>query len=122
MSPVALAVLGASLPLDTAPVRRHCTVRNRNTHRQVTVQKADQNGMHGGCAPKSGAAPQLGSKRCPPSCRQSFHLAVDIQNFSSSIVTAQEMRIIWSWIPERFSLYPPLLLFSTSEDGCSLQR
>ncbi|KAM9222164.1 TBC1 domain family member 24-like [Leptosomus discolor] len=54
--------------------------------------------------------------------RQSFHLAVDIQNFSSSIVTAQEMRIIWSWIPERFSLFPPLLLFSTSEDGCSLQR
>ncbi|KFV73068.1 TBC1 domain family member 24, partial [Struthio camelus australis] len=60
--------------------------------------------------------------RHPPSCRQSFHLAVDMQNFSSSIVTAQEMRIIWSWIPERFSLFPPLLLFSTSEDGCSLQR
>ncbi|NXS58913.1 TBC24 protein, partial [Brachypteracias leptosomus] len=54
--------------------------------------------------------------------RQSFHLAVDMQNFSSSIVTAQEMRIVWSWIPERFSLFPPLLLFSTSEDGCSLQR
>ncbi|KAM6050447.1 TBC1 domain family member 24-like [Chlamydotis macqueenii] len=54
--------------------------------------------------------------------RQSFHLAVDMQNFSSSIVTAQEMRVIWSWIPERFSLFAPLLLFSTSEDGCSLQR
>ncbi|XP_009990299.1 PREDICTED: TBC1 domain family member 24-like [Tauraco erythrolophus] len=54
--------------------------------------------------------------------RQSFHLAVDMQTFSSSIVTAQEMRVIWSWIPERFSLFPPLLLFSTSEDGCSLQR
>uniref|UniRef100_A0A8C3J5P3 TBC1 domain family member 24 n=1 Tax=Calidris pygmaea TaxID=425635 RepID=A0A8C3J5P3_9CHAR len=62
------------------------------------------------------------SNGCPPSCRQSFHLAVDMQNFSSSIVTAQEMRIVWSWIPERFSLFPPLLLFSTSEDGCSLQR
>ncbi|NXA90479.1 TBC24 protein, partial [Melanocharis versteri] len=54
--------------------------------------------------------------------RPSFHLAVDMQNFSSSTVTAQEMRLIWSWIPERFSLFPPLLLFSTSEDGCSLQR
>ncbi|NWZ32030.1 TBC24 protein, partial [Asarcornis scutulata] len=54
--------------------------------------------------------------------RQSFHLAVDMQTFSSGTVTAQEMRIIWSWIPERFSLSPPLLLFSTSEDGCSLQR
>ncbi|NXU94118.1 TBC24 protein, partial [Xiphorhynchus elegans] len=54
--------------------------------------------------------------------RHSFHLAMDMQNFSSSIVTAQEMRIVWSWIPERFSLFPPLLLFSTSQDGCSLQR
>ncbi|XP_041283288.1 TBC1 domain family member 24-like, partial [Onychostruthus taczanowskii] len=52
----------------------------------------------------------------------SFHLAVDMQKFSSSTVTAQEMRLVWSWIPERFSLFPPLLLFSTSEDGCSLQR
>lgn len=57
-----------------------------------------------------------------PPRRQSFHLAVDMQTFSSGTVTAQEMRIIWSWIPERFSLSPPLLLFSTSEDGCSLQR
>uniref|UniRef100_A0A8C8S391 TBC1 domain family member 24 n=1 Tax=Pelusios castaneus TaxID=367368 RepID=A0A8C8S391_9SAUR len=58
----------------------------------------------------------------PPSHRQSFHLAVDMLNFSSAIVTAQEMRIVWSWIPERFSLFPPVLLFSTSENGYSLQR
>ncbi|NXY23785.1 TBC24 protein, partial [Atrichornis clamosus] len=54
--------------------------------------------------------------------RPSFHLAVDMQNFSSSTVTAQEMRLVWSWIPERFSLFPPVLLFSTCQDGCSLQR
>ncbi|XP_044837747.1 TBC1 domain family member 24-like [Mauremys mutica] len=54
--------------------------------------------------------------------RQLFHLAVDMLNFSSAIVTAQEMRIMWSWIPERFSLFPPVLLFSTSENGYSLQR
>uniref|UniRef100_A0A8C3MPU7 TBC1 domain family member 24 n=1 Tax=Geospiza parvula TaxID=87175 RepID=A0A8C3MPU7_GEOPR len=54
--------------------------------------------------------------------RPSFHLAVDMQKFSSSTVTAQEMRLVWSWLPERFSLFPPLLLFSTSQDGCSLQR
>ncbi|XP_019357679.1 PREDICTED: TBC1 domain family member 24-like isoform X1 [Gavialis gangeticus] len=54
--------------------------------------------------------------------RQSFHLAVDMLKFSSTIVTAQEMRIIWSWIPERFSLFPPVLLFSTLDDGYSLQR
>ncbi|XP_073463090.1 TBC1 domain family member 24-like [Aquarana catesbeiana] len=54
--------------------------------------------------------------------RQSGHMSVDILNFSSEIVTAQEMRVVWSWIPERFSLYPPVLLFSTLEHGYSLQR
>ncbi|XP_061472482.1 TBC1 domain family member 24-like isoform X2 [Rhineura floridana] len=54
--------------------------------------------------------------------RQPFHLTVNAHNFTSTIVTAQEMRIVWSWIPERFSLFSPLLLFSTSEDGYSLQR
>ncbi|XP_039211027.1 TBC1 domain family member 24-like isoform X2 [Crotalus tigris] len=54
--------------------------------------------------------------------RQPFHLIVNAHNFSSTIVKAQEMRIVWSWIPERFSLYPPLLLFSTSENGYSLRR
>ncbi|XP_070790593.1 TBC1 domain family member 24-like [Pituophis catenifer annectens] len=54
--------------------------------------------------------------------RQPFHLIVNAHNFNSTIVKAQEMRIVWSWIPERFSLYPPVLLFSTSENGYSLQR
>ncbi|XP_053566028.1 TBC1 domain family member 24 [Bombina bombina] len=54
--------------------------------------------------------------------RQPAHLSIDLVNFSSEIVTAQEMRVIWSWIPERFSLYPPVLLFSTMEHGYSLQR
>ncbi|KAM4662835.1 TBC1 domain family member 24-like [Discoglossus pictus] len=54
--------------------------------------------------------------------RQPVHLSIDLANFSSEIVTCQEMRTIWSWIPERFSLYPPHLLFSTIEHGYSLQR
>ncbi|XP_074870878.1 TBC1 domain family member 24-like isoform X3 [Carettochelys insculpta] len=54
--------------------------------------------------------------------RQLFYLAVDMLKFSSTIVTAQEMRIVWSWIPKRFSLFSPVLLFSTSENGYSLQR
>uniref|UniRef100_A0A672V2T3 TBC1 domain family member 24 n=1 Tax=Strigops habroptila TaxID=2489341 RepID=A0A672V2T3_STRHB len=58
------------------------------------------------------------SNACPLSHRQSFHLAIDMQNFSSSIVTAQEMRIIWSWIPERFSLSPPLLIICPSGQVC----
>uniref|UniRef100_A0A8C6Z4M7 TLDc domain-containing protein n=1 Tax=Nothoprocta perdicaria TaxID=30464 RepID=A0A8C6Z4M7_NOTPE len=32
------------------------------------------------------------------------------------------MRDIWSWIPERFALCQPLLLFTTLEHGCSLNR
>ncbi|KAM5135757.1 TBC1 domain family member 24-like isoform 1-T2 [Mantella aurantiaca] len=54
--------------------------------------------------------------------RQPLHMSVDISNFNSEIVTAHEMRVVWSWIPERFSLYPPVLLFSTLEHGYSLQR
>uniref|UniRef100_A0A8D0EC92 TBC1 domain family member 24 n=1 Tax=Salvator merianae TaxID=96440 RepID=A0A8D0EC92_SALMN len=54
--------------------------------------------------------------------RQPFHLTVNADNFTSTIVTIQEMRIVWSWIPERFSLFSPALLFSTSENGYSLQR
>ncbi|XP_042303477.1 TBC1 domain family member 24-like [Sceloporus undulatus] len=54
--------------------------------------------------------------------RQSFHLTVNAHDFTSTIVSVQEMRIVWSWIPERFSLFSPSLLFSTSEDGYSLQR
>ncbi|XP_041077093.1 TBC1 domain family member 24-like [Polyodon spathula] len=53
--------------------------------------------------------------------RQSVHMAIDLQRFSSGVVTAQEMRIIWSWIPERFALFHPTLLFTTSEHGYSLQ-
>ncbi|KAJ8378506.1 hypothetical protein AAFF_G00238890 [Aldrovandia affinis] len=51
--------------------------------------------------------------------RQSY-IAVDLENFSSSVVTGKEMRIVWAWIPERFALFHPTLLFSTVEHGHSL--
>ncbi|NWR64319.1 TBC24 protein, partial [Bucorvus abyssinicus] len=54
--------------------------------------------------------------------RQNVHLAVHAENFQSEIVSVKEMRDIWSWIPERFALCQPLLLFTTSEHGCSLSR
>ncbi|KAM4030319.1 TBC1 domain family member 24-like isoform 1-T2 [Anomaloglossus baeobatrachus] len=54
--------------------------------------------------------------------RQPVHMSVNITNFTSEIVTAHDMRVVWSWIPERYSLYPPVLLFSTLEHGYSLQR
>ncbi|XP_008935966.1 PREDICTED: TBC1 domain family member 24-like, partial [Merops nubicus] len=53
---------------------------------------------------------------------QNVHLAVHAENFKSEIVSVKEMRDIWSWIPERFALCQPLLLFTTLEHGCSLSR
>ncbi|KAL4617889.1 TBC1 domain family member 24 isoform X2 [Arapaima gigas] len=53
---------------------------------------------------------------------QNVHLAVSAENFSSEIVSTKEMRDIWSWIPERFGLCQPQLLFTTSTHGCSLNR
>ncbi|KAM9372429.1 TBC1 domain family member 24 [Phaethornis superciliosus] len=54
--------------------------------------------------------------------RPSVNLAVHAQNFKSDIVSVTEMRDIWSWIPERFALCQPTLLFTTLQHGCSLNR
>lgn len=45
---------------------------------------------------------------------------VDFSNFTSSVVTKTEMRVVWAWIPERFALFSPVRLFNTAEDGKSL--
>ncbi|KAL0984360.1 hypothetical protein UPYG_G00140460 [Umbra pygmaea] len=52
--------------------------------------------------------------------RRNVHLALNPDTFSSEVVSAKEMRDIWSWIPERFALCEPQLLFTTSTHGCSL--
>lgn len=54
--------------------------------------------------------------------RQNVHLAVHAENFSSEIVSVKEMRDIWSWIPERFALCQPILLFTNLEHGSTLNR
>lgn len=54
--------------------------------------------------------------------RGNVQLALNPDTFSSEIVSAKEMRVIWSWIPERFALCQPQLLFTTSTHGCSLNR
>ncbi|XP_056136824.1 TBC1 domain family member 24-like [Lampris incognitus] len=51
--------------------------------------------------------------------RQSVQ-TVNFSNFSSSVVTGTEMRVVWAWIPERFALFSPIRLFSTNEHGRSL--
>ncbi|KAE8299977.1 TBC1 domain family member 24 [Larimichthys crocea] len=45
---------------------------------------------------------------------------VDFNNFTSNVVTATGMRVIWAWIPERFALFSPIRLFNTGEHGRSL--
>ncbi|XP_078136344.1 TBC1 domain family member 24-like [Sander vitreus] len=45
---------------------------------------------------------------------------VDFTNFTSSVVTGTEMRVVWAWIPERFALFSPIRLFNTAEHGRSL--
>lgn len=70
-----------------------------------------------------GAWSGLESKLCSePLPRQFVHLAVHAENFHSEIVSVKEMRDIWSWIPERFALCQPLLLFSSLQHGYSLTR
>ncbi|CAB1443963.1 unnamed protein product [Pleuronectes platessa] len=54
--------------------------------------------------------------------RRNVQLALNPDTFSSEIVSAKEMRDIWSWIPERFALCQPQLVFTTSTHGCSLNR
>ncbi|XP_034049074.1 TBC1 domain family member 24 [Thalassophryne amazonica] len=54
--------------------------------------------------------------------RRNVQLALNPDTFSSEIVSTKEMRDIWSWIPERFALCQPQLLFTTSTHGCSLNR
>ncbi|KAL7403463.1 hypothetical protein ABVT39_000879 [Epinephelus coioides] len=51
--------------------------------------------------------------------RQSVE-TVDFSNFTSSVVTGTEMRVVWAWIPERFALFSPIRLFSTAEQGRGL--
>lgn len=51
--------------------------------------------------------------------RQSVE-TVDFTNFSSSVVTGTEMRVVWAWIPERFALFSPIRLYSTVEHNRSL--
>ncbi|XP_068610849.1 TBC1 domain family member 24 [Brachionichthys hirsutus] len=54
--------------------------------------------------------------------RRNVQLALNPDTFSSGIVGVKEMRDIWSWIPERFALCQPQLLFTTATHGCSLNR
>uniref|UniRef100_A0A8C6SZX7 TBC1 domain family member 24 n=1 Tax=Neogobius melanostomus TaxID=47308 RepID=A0A8C6SZX7_9GOBI len=51
--------------------------------------------------------------------RQSVE-SVDFTNFSSSVVTGTEMRVVWAWIPSRFALFSPIRLYSTVEHNRSL--
>ncbi|TSO57261.1 TBC1 domain family member 24 [Bagarius yarrelli] len=55
-------------------------------------------------------------KRC------NVDLTVSLDSFCSDIISVKEISEVWSWIPERFALCQPQLLFSTATHGCSLNR
>ncbi|CAL1262948.1 unnamed protein product [Larinioides sclopetarius] len=45
---------------------------------------------------------------------------VALGNFKSSILTAEQMSIIWSWIPIRVSMLQPEVIYSSNEHGVCL--
>ncbi|KAG7327072.1 hypothetical protein KOW79_010473 [Hemibagrus wyckioides] len=51
---------------------------------------------------------------------KSSYQSVDLRCFRSSVVSETEMRVVWAWIPERFSLFSPERLYSTEEHGRNL--
>ncbi|KAM9482882.1 TBC1 domain family member 24-like [Clarias gariepinus] len=51
---------------------------------------------------------------------ESSYQSVDLGRFVSSVVSETEMRVVWAWIPERFSLFNPQRLYSTEEHGREL--
>ncbi|KAK3575655.1 hypothetical protein QTP86_031628, partial [Hemibagrus guttatus] len=51
---------------------------------------------------------------------KSSYQSVDLRCFRSSVVSETEMRVVWAWIPERFSLFIPERLYSTEEHGRNL--
>ncbi|XP_078736873.1 TBC1 domain family member 24 isoform X1 [Lampetra fluviatilis] len=61
-------------------------------------------------------------QRSPHKQKRSVQLSVDLSAVHSDVVSAQQMHAVWSWIPERFTLTRPLLLFTTAEHGYSLSR
>ncbi|XP_017577108.1 TBC1 domain family member 24-like [Pygocentrus nattereri] len=51
---------------------------------------------------------------------QSSYQSVELGGFCSSVVSETEMRVVWAWIPERFALFSPARLFSTTDHSRSL--
>ncbi|XP_053494036.1 TBC1 domain family member 24-like [Ictalurus furcatus] len=45
---------------------------------------------------------------------------LDLGRVRSTVVSETEMRVVWAWIPERFSLFSPERLYSTEEHGGDL--
>ncbi|KAG5853819.1 hypothetical protein ANANG_G00030570 [Anguilla anguilla] len=97
-------------------IGRHVTTE-KLMERAFSIQLATRRDLHALFNANKDALVQKGINKHQNT--QSY-IAVDLENFSSSVVTGTEMRIVWAWIPERFALFPPTILFSTSEHGHSL--
>lgn len=52
--------------------------------------------------------------------RRQNSVITKLNQINSSIITHQQLHTIWSWVPTRFSIYQPSLVFTTQEHGFSL--
>ncbi|KAM3864736.1 TBC1 domain family member 24-like [Diretmus argenteus] len=97
-------------------VARHCTAENL-LERAVMIQMATRRELNLLFNANKDSLMQKGVSIHQK--RQSVQ-TVDFSTFSSSVVTGTEMRVVWAWVPERFALFSPVMLFSTTKHGRSL--
>ncbi|XP_063967175.1 GTPase-activating protein skywalker-like [Lytechinus pictus] len=52
--------------------------------------------------------------------RRQNDVITKLNHINSCIITHQQLHTLWSWVPSRFSIYQPRLVFTTQEHGFSL--
>uniref|UniRef100_A0A3B5MBV1 TBC1 domain family member 24 n=1 Tax=Xiphophorus couchianus TaxID=32473 RepID=A0A3B5MBV1_9TELE len=97
-------------------VARHCTVE-KLLERAFQIPIATRNELNLLFNANKDALMQKGVSTLQ---KRQMVESVDLNNFSSSVVTETEMRVIWAWIPERFALFNPVQLFHIAEHGRNL--
>ncbi|XP_005815570.2 TBC1 domain family member 24-like [Xiphophorus maculatus] len=97
-------------------VARHCTVE-KLLERAFQIPIATRNELNLLFNANKDALMQKGVSTLQ---KRQMVESVDLNNFTSSVVTETEMRVIWAWIPERFALFNPVQLFHIAEHGRNL--
>lgn len=63
------------------------------------------------------AADDVDGSRSSP---QSLSVPIALRRSGSTIVTGKQLQTIWSWLPTRFSIYQPSLVFTSEDHGFSI--